>query len=798
MNSREPGNPGDPSTVVARGVAATAAAVLLLTAASVTVLEAIKYPVAAFLKEGGALAEAPAVAIAALGAAQYLAMLLALAALTGVLLAERRGHAVSRGLLAGGRGAMALLLAALLIWFGQAYLFPGQFVTGDAPFHVSRVAHFRYGLEQGQLLYWNNYWGLGVPFLQFTGPLFFWVGGVVDLVVQDAGLSSKLLLLASHLAAGWLVYLLARHWKLGRFAALVAALAFAGAWAHSHMIVLRGGLPQAFNYLLLPLAFLMLERLVAAGRHRGRYWGGLAAATALLLINHPSTGIYVGVFLALFTAGNLLIGRYRWADLPWIVSAGAAGAVASLFMVIPILAEQDWVTMTGTGGLLRFNPLTLERLQWLLVWSGGNTGPGSNFDAYLGLSVAILAGLGLLQLRSGGRRRSIIALLAVLMLLSLHLAGPHVRTVMVVGFWLALLAGMGVQRLAEWRGRDTHWPFWVLLILLLDLGLTAIQPLARTDKAYFETAGRQLESLHPTRRVLSSHSYDGPVTVSIFSSPLLSYRVPQTSLPHNYSATLHYNYGAVVYKRAQHELRSIGRLSAQTEQQLALLNVGMIANDHGRGFGMPDGVDTVPDPVLGRVVKIADPTPVVFAPRLERLAPQPNRDKPVLWEGYFEGDHPAVDDVSRFVDEVARHMAYDPSTGFAQQLMTREPPPTDQGASDAEYWNVEVHDYQVAVDRVRVSLYSERAGYARLAHAWYPRLQATLNGEALSIIRESTGLIVVPIAAGENHIEIFPSRSPMRYWLGLFTLFWCTVMLLASAYIERRGTILRSHLRKQG
>ncbi len=140
-------------------------------------LDPLKYPIATFLREGGSKQELPRFILTLLH--PYDIALLALAGLGLIifLLWELKNKELSQALIKASNFQFLLFASILMLWFTHAYFHPGYLLGGDTNFHVARIVHFRLALEQGKFLFWDNYWNLGVPTLQFTGPLLFWLGG---------------------------------------------------------------------------------------------------------------------------------------------------------------------------------------------------------------------------------------------------------------------------------------------------------------------------------------------------------------------------------------------------------------------------------------------------------------------------------------------------------------------------------------------------------------------------------------------------------------------------------------------
>ena len=106
--------------------------------------------------------------------------------------------------------------AGVLIWAGHAVLARGLLVTGDAGTHVARISHLAAAIRGGESLYWDNYYFGGSTLLQFTGPVFHWIGAAATLLVRDATEAIKLTVTVARALAALFAYLLVRKLGAGR------------------------------------------------------------------------------------------------------------------------------------------------------------------------------------------------------------------------------------------------------------------------------------------------------------------------------------------------------------------------------------------------------------------------------------------------------------------------------------------------------------------------------------------------------------------------------------------------------
>jgi len=767
--------------------------ILLLTLSCFFIyIDRLKYPLYDYYQNHGAGLNLLHHAITLLTTLDYSLLIIAFLAFAMVFWRESKRGELSSLLLQAKPKHIALLLAALLIWFGHAYLIPGYLLGGDIGSHVARTAHVRMGLEQGHFIFWDNYFYIGSPFLQFTGPFYFWLTGGLDLIFRNANFTTKLSLLALHIAGGAFFYRFLTECGLKRFAALIGAVAYSGAFAHIHLILWKGALPQSLTLCLLPLAFLLAEQSLRATPRFGSAWAGLTIVNALLFINHQATGMMAGIFLSVYIGAGFLLGRWPWPRLGPLILSGILSLSISLFAILPILMERQWVMMYQEPELLVWATPTLEYLKKLLVWSNTYAGAKAGSAAYLGLTVVVLGLLGAWQAFSKSREpaiRNFARLILIVALLSLGLRGAHVRDIIFTLFATAALAAVAVHALIEFLPQ-TRLPAILLALLLLDIGTTAIQPLARTDKAYFDTGAFYLLDTAPTQRILMTNSRAGELSASIGPGgpPLHYFPVQQLIGAHSLTATLAHNYVAAIIKMAEHDLQNNQALSKDTESLLDMLNVGRIINDKGAGFGLPASIhNAIPDGPLGLVIKPAHPFPLVFSRNLTEQKEEVGLGKPLVWNEDLSVQ-PSAQGTRLFASmrQQLTRMAFDPVTHSALTILTHPGKKPDWvkslTATEPAGWHGNITNYQVSLDRIRLTVDSRLDGYVQIGHPWYPYLKTSWNGKPIESQRSQMNLMVLPVRSGVNDYLVTAERSSTRIISGWFSFIaLCLVMAIAVA-----------------
>ncbi len=735
---------------------------------------------------------------ASLGPVDAALALLSAAALLLLIRLERRRRALSGFLLAATPGQAFALLTIVVAWLGQAYLFPGLLLGGDTGSHIARFLEVREGLLAGGLPQWTNFDYLGSPLLGFTGPLLYVVGGSLDVLVRDPVATAKILLFAAHLAAGWVFYALLLRLGVGRVAAMLAAIGFAGSFAILHLFLYLGVFPQAFTIVFLVSAFYAAEGIMRRVGALWRDWLIFALSVGALILNHQPHALFAGLYLGLFGAASLALGRWDRRRLWALASAGIIGVGIALVAVAPIIVEADWVMIEPGSGFFRFHLPTWRRLSQLVVWRSWRTTWGIDYWAYLGIvltGLAIVGGVSAWRGRLGPDRRRLAWAVAPGLALGFFLYTPVVRDIIFILFFTAILAALGLEWLALRARRGSRLPLAVAIALILDVASTSVQPVARSDKGFLVEAGRYLARVAPEERFAEIDlARDGSFEPDIGpgAGPLSAYAMAQrVAGHHNMAATRVHNYAETIVEMAAQDLRRDGRVGASALALLRLLNVTRIICFTPSSAGCPDRfVQASEEGPLGRVIHIADASPVLFSRRLVALAPRAGLDKPMLWAEAFKGSPPAqVAGIEDFLNRYLSDAGIDWASRLAAALPVRDiaaegSPPAAGGA-----WRATLDRYQVSLQDVKMRVTASGRGYAQLSHPWYPGNQVRINGVVAAPLRGALNLIVVPIEAGVSDIDISPVTTPVRYYSAIISVAMLVVAGLCAALLaiaERR------------
>ena len=768
------------------------------------VLDKLKYAlISRALETGGTMTPSGLLSagLAALGAIDIVLLAAFASFAAAIIWLERRERAFTRLLSEPGGGIVAAG-AVMVAWLGHSYLGRGYLLSGDTIAHVAMLTSQVQAITDGQNPYWTNFSYFGLPLSEYYSPTTFWGLAAIDLAIGDPSLSLRLFFLVTYLLSAVAMVFLARQLGLARIGALIACMTYAGSFAHLHLLLYRGAVPQALSMVLLPLVLLFLHRLLTNRRPAAiADWFGLVLSAAGLAANYVPLAIVAFPYVGLFGLGVASIRRPGWGRWAAVAAAGAATALLAAFVLLPAATSHSEVRLLNVGEWIYFELPTLDYFNHLLVWRAWRSNEGGG-AAYLGLSVVALAGYALwctigrrqaLQGR-GSSLRSVTLGLGVLFVVSFFLKGAHVRDVVFTLLFMSLLAGIGGEQLLRsgWLGRSGA--AILVGVVLLDLGSTAMQSVGRSDKGYLDAAGDYLERETPPTRTLQGF-VEGKELVIGGTGILAWHGVELVNAGHAELATPAWILGDIAETLVQEDLNRDGRLSASTNTLLCLLRVGRVVIDERTHMGVPDSIPAVEEGPLGRVVKTHCDYQVVFATRLAQM--NGPRIDPVM---LYNSDHSAhlLPAFHEFFGRYRALLQLDPTDGIAAAIpviaVVGEPPSAGGPAPDVSP-KVTVESYTVSAAQVAVDIVVDHPGFVRLSHAAHRSLRIYRNDAEVATYEDPMGFIVVPVVEGENRLEIIPGTLPVQRLANIVS--GVTLTMLVCALLFWRLGARRSFLRWQ-
>jgi hypothetical protein len=704
------------------------------------------------------------------------------------------------------RAVIAVALSSLVLV--RFYLATGDLVwAGDAPAHISYAWIASRSFSLGEVPIWTNYFGAGSPFLQFYGFLFFYIVGLVSLILRDPYLSVKVAMASGHVLSGVGMYLFVRRLCGSRRAGLVAGLGYVLSFWHTQQVLIMGRLPLSVFYGLLPWPFYFTERLrFAPGRALSVVGGGLSLG--LLAFAHPGYAFWATVMLMLYAVVRVIGSGGRLCTRSVIVCTIvliASGVVFGAYLTLPMLTERS-ATDLGLG--IDHSAFPDPMWQQLLFWSNGRFRlllPYESrehwYGGYLGISLIALAAVGLVCSAFFRRfRRTGLPILAGLALSLFLVFGYRLpalqsldvvralqagRYLLFVVFFLAAAAGVGAAGLFAIRRQSSPSRILsvLLLILMVDLGATTFQ------QPYDPQGGGAWDefmsfSFYSDLKEESDKYEQGELpeyrvfhaTGTMHRPLVVSWLVPRTGMPifggaYTELPAAHHAFCHPLEKLLNPILEQ-GGPPAEVPSHLAsgayLLNTkGLIAVIR----------DEKTEEWECRKWRYQATTPVVFSPRIKGYR-------------YLDGEVPRVPSDEEFLDLIEA-IGVDIGTRSCEAILLADyEGEEDLGTSPRTV----VSEHRVWNQRMEMRVYVSEPCFARLAYAYYPYLDMTVDGRPAVPLQTAGRFIALRLEAGEHRIVLAPRLSPLRRGLLAVDM----GLLIAGAVVVYRARRRRSQSTGRG
>ena len=697
--------------------------------------------------------------------------------------------------------------------------------AGDASHHIATAQLAAMAIRDGELPIWTFFMGNGSPYLQNYGFAFFYLIGLVDLLWRDIFLSLKLVMAASHLLSGIGMYCLAARLCRSRRAGFIAGLAYVLCFWHTQHVLIMGRLALSLFYALLPWTFYAVECLINSRyKVRSAVLGGMGIA--LMNFTHPGFGLYAMLLLGLYSIARL------WSCLPHrdlkvVLWAGmllfALGVSLGSYMNVGMWLELEHTNMHDFGlGVKTVD--TPDQIvpdpSWrhVLGWSNFRfwlmpPEPFHWYGGYLGVSLCVvaLAGAALAffaRKKHGTRRYSggLVCLVLVVLLtfayrlppismLQLVQAFNASRYLLFLAFFLALATGIGVHLLLLYCPKNlsrSRYYTLLLVLVLVDLFPTTFLHPYRSGQT--TPTGLPPEMFAEIRE---------QATPFIANGELPNYRSQWvTDGVHPFISTARMLFmGATPTADAFHpgELRALNTFTHPftdvARNLLMRLDSPEQVYSHKYGHLIRAGFSllnthyvlvTSRQQGAGFLLSLNEHSPIVVSSRL------------------LEYDDNAVaaldlhEDLSRTLgldelDSLGLHMVkrvlwiisltgIDFENRSCERIIVRDHErERDLGTAPT----AQVIAHSVGHQRVTMRVAVSETCYARLAYAYFPFLEITVDGKPVQPMETAGRFIAIELEQGEHDIVIQARVSPLRMSLIVFAAMF-TMVAVALVVSERR------------
>ncbi|MDE3259907.1 MAG: 6-pyruvoyl-tetrahydropterin synthase-related protein [Gemmatimonadota bacterium] len=760
-------------------------------------------------------------------------LLLILIFFVGMLLIgmEWRGRRLSvffEHIFASERRTVVFLVSGSLILV-RFYFAEGEFAHGaDTYLHVTYAWLAATSMLQGEVPIWTHYFCNGTPYLQFYGFLFYYLVGLVNLVLQAPFSSIKFVLGAAHAVSGLGAYLFVRRLTGSRQAGVAAGLAYVLSFWHTQQVLIMGRLPLSLFYALLPLPFYYWEGLRNNPNRLAQAIGG-GIALGCLHVTHPGYGFWATLFLLLYAFVRCRMTRSE--DTPFSIRYGlllfGGGALLGAYLTVPMYLERG---LTGLHAGFYMSDFPMPTWRHLLLWSNYRfrlfQAQDHWYGGYLGVSLVAFALWGSVRIVRSGRAEvrawgfpigfcligSLLLVFGyrwpVLKSLGVVQAMNASRYLLFVVFFVAVLVGLFAAARAAGRKRPVRVFVAILVVVLADLGPTTFQQPYRSPGVASKIGPRALQDLrrdrnawpvakplpllhHPVYKRLGEELATYEVgqlpgyrlfhtTNRIYYHFIIPWLTLRTGLATPLDTFTQYPLSVPAFVRRFQDLLhlSLQRLeegaSLNEMQGFDIIRAGLfLMNTRHLLFS-----DSEQDRIFHE--EFPEASPVVVSSKISGWSyPVLELDRSRARSGSDVDEREARRmqslALSDFV-KLLRAMDVDVRNRTCEQILVAdEHVKEDLGTSP----RVEVLAHRLWNQRVELVVRASAACFARLAYTAYPHQRITLNGGEVRPYTTAGRFVALKLGPGESRIVIEPTLSPLRFTLLIVDV----VLLLAAAVI---------------
>ena len=325
------------------------------------------------------------------------------------------------------------LIALTLI--GRSYFFlPGRLALGDNSNVTFNIWAMRHWIETGNAgVFWSNYALMGSPFSQFHLSLYYYFGGLIDLLIRDPYLSNKIVGMIAHIAMTYSMFIYVRHLTRSIWSGLFSAAVWSAAFFHYHHFIGVGTIVSSLVIAFLPLQLYWLETSLGRGAFT-RDRAMLALTIGAQIWAHQLYGMWAVAFLLAYVVVRVVATPDRsvynsagvkfsktcqvWCkEIGLVTLWSSIGVLIGIYKILPVIAEGSLV---GVSNLFasRFE-MPIIKLQQILTFNDSFLNPDWQ-GGYIGLVLLIISliGVTLIVVNRASRFSGLVAWFAITGILS--------------------------------------------------------------------------------------------------------------------------------------------------------------------------------------------------------------------------------------------------------------------------------------------------------------------------------------------------------------------------------------------
>ncbi|NMB56784.1 hypothetical protein GYA19_02495 [Candidatus Beckwithbacteria bacterium] len=266
------------------------------------------------------------------------------------------------------------------IFVSDLFLVKGQPQTFDAPAHITTIAQFGEILKQGEfpIIWVDKFANYGYPLGLFAHQLTAYLGGFINIFVNNPILSYNLLFFLATFLATLFFYLFLRLYFSGK-TSLIAVTFFLFSAYRIINTYIRGALPEYFSFSFFILALFSLSLLFK----QRKYFFSLVfifSITASLLL-HPMMFIFYGPLIFFYFCLIWRENKFSKKDLLLLITLFLLSFTLAVFYLLPLKLENKYFVRTSTVSSINNDQFLTIANYFSSVWFYflGHPGPRGNF-----------------------------------------------------------------------------------------------------------------------------------------------------------------------------------------------------------------------------------------------------------------------------------------------------------------------------------------------------------------------------------------------------------------------------------
>ncbi len=694
-----------------------------------------------------------------------------------------------------------LLLLTMTTGFLMAYFQPGRMLLYDGVVFQAAAQSYYEIFSSGQLPHFFFPWALGSMHTAYHGQIFFALTGLMNFMLHNIDMAFRTASFLLHILSGVAAFYLAKYVLKDNRAALIAGLIYALIPEHTLKMLLLGRTIAAPIYALLPVAILLIERFIdgRTGKKSLAAWLGLISAA--MFLSSPQDAQVTIVLLFGYFFARMLLKEKSAGQLAKTAAITAAAAALFLLLTsywtVPYILESEHVNTLQQKAIYEYKPKLPElgtAAKIAIPAAGILQLMKLNIDFsldYFGLTALILAAAAIAK--SGDKRIRLAGIYgAAALLLGLFITQ---RAGIFAALMVSIAAAAGSMKILPKLQFRKHSlapvAFGVILIVVAaDLGMWAFVPIMPDFTKQQKVYNEEIPQFAENARVLDLHSNRRTYY------PALVYMDRQAQVPFSILTVgdpKAFYYVATAASRAAQEVydnkQELSELSEETRKALYMYNIGyVIVHPDQKG---KTAAETFSDKAaaLGfenlqpQVIKI-NATPLIISAAAKKIPLISESEKGLFFtKGEFENRGFPWENVRAALNE----MEINATTNSAAAILIADDKDNagfyaaEAAPATPQQLQLKVIGHTVRANKVIIVAETTADSYAQLSYAYYPWMEARIDGKKTETYKSAFKLLVIRLPEGRHRIELTPKLTPLRKAtaaVSLIALAAVTAMLL--------------------